>query len=124
MNLKKPKTALVLGSGAAMGLAHIGAIKAIQEKGIRVDMITGTSMGALVGATYARYGRIKEIEDIALNMDWRKALHLIDPNLLLLHRGLIHGQKVEKFFAAIIGHVKFRDLQIQLAVIATDIYTG
>jgi len=124
MNLKKPETVLALGSGAAMGLAHIGAIKAIREKGIRVDMITGSSMGALVGAAYARYGRIKELEDIALNMDWRKALHLIDPNLLLLHRGLIHGKKVEKFFAAITGHVKFSDLKIPLAIVATDIHTG
>jgi len=124
MNFKKTKTALALGSGAARGLAHIGVIKAIHEKGIRVDMITGASMGALVGAVYARYGRIKEMEDIALNMDWRKALRLIDPNLLLLHRGLIHGKKVEKLFEAIMGRVKFRDLRIPLAVVATDIYTG
>ena len=54
------KTGLVLGSGAARGFAHIGVLKAIKEKNVSVDMIIGSSMGALVGACYARKGEIFE----------------------------------------------------------------
>ncbi|MBA3065213.1 hypothetical protein FP828_01830, partial [bacterium] len=50
---KTPKTALALGSGSARGMAHIGVIKALVEKGVKIDMISGVSMGALVGAVFA-----------------------------------------------------------------------
>jgi len=121
---KNGKTALALGSGAARGLAHIGVIKALLEKGVKIDMIAGASMGALVGAAYARRGRIDDIEHIAVNMDWKKVLGLADPHFFMLNKGFIHGEKVKEFLKAFIGDVSFSDLKIPFSVVTCDIKNG
>ena len=118
------KTGLVLGSGAARGLAHIGVLKAIKEKNVSVDMIIGSSMGALVGACYARKGEISEIEDLVLKTDWVQLLKLADWNLALMFKGFIHGQNVRDLLETVIGDIQFKDLQIPLVVVATDLHTG
>ncbi len=118
------KIGLVLGSGAARGLAHIGIIKALKEKNIPVDMIAGSSMGALVGACYAREGEIANLEEIILKIDWKQLTRLADPNLALLFKGLIHGKKVKELLRTLIGDIEFKDLKIPLAVVATDVNTG
>ncbi len=121
---KRPKIGLALGSGAARGLAHIGILKALIEEGIPIDYISGSSMGALVGACYAKEGEIANFEEIVLKTDWKQLVRLADPNLALLFRGFIHGQKVKELLRAIIGEVEFKDLKIPLAIVATDINTG
>ena len=120
----KPKIGLALGSGAARGLAHIGVLKALIEEGISIDMITGSSMGALVGACFARKGKIADLEEIVLKTDWRRLAQLADPNLALLFKGVIHGKKVKELLRTLIGDVEFKDLKIPLAVVATDVNTG
>src|SRR5476651_1712878 len=70
----RPKIGLVLSGGAARGLAHIGVLKALEEQGIRIDAIAGTSMGAVVGGLYASGYKIDELEKLALNIDWQQAL--------------------------------------------------
>jgi NTE family protein len=67
-----PKVGLVLSGGAARGLAHIGVLKALEEQGVRIDAIAGTSMGAVIGGLYASGYRIDELEQVALGMDWRQ----------------------------------------------------
>ena len=124
IRIKKLKIGLALGSGAARGLAHIGVLKALIEEGISIDMIAGSSMGALVGACYARKGEIAGLEELVLKTDWKQLVRLADPNLALLFRGFIHGQKVKELLRAIIGDVEFKDLKIPLAIVATDINTG
>ena len=62
----RPKIGLALGSGSARGLAHIGAIKVLEEHGIPIDLIAGTSIGALSADVYAAGLSVKEIEEIAL----------------------------------------------------------
>ena len=121
---RRPKIGLALGSGAARGLAHIGIIKALKEKNIPIDMIAGSSMGALVGACYARSGEITDLEEIVLRMDWKQLARLADPNLALLFKGVIHGKKVKEILRTLIGDVEFKDLKIPLAVVATDVSTG
>ena len=115
---------MALGSGAARGLAHIGILKALTERGVPIDMIAGSSMGALVGACYARSAEIAEFENIILRIDWKRLLRLADPNLALMFKGFIHGQKVKELLRAIIGDVEFSDLKVALAVVATDANTG
>ncbi len=115
---------LALGSGSARGLAHIGVLKALQDKGIRINLISGSSMGALVGACFARKGDISELEELALRTDWMQLIKLADPNLAFMFKGFIHGHKVKELLKTIIGDVKFKDLKIPLAVVATDINTG
>ena len=70
----QPKIGLVLSGGAARGLAHVGVLKALEEQGIRVDAIAGTSMGAVIGGLYASGYKIDELETLALDIDWQEAL--------------------------------------------------
>ena len=58
----QPKTGLVLSGGAARGLAHIGVLKALDERGVRIDAVAGTSMGAVVGGLYASGMPVSEID--------------------------------------------------------------
>jgi NTE family protein len=121
---KRHKIGLALGSGAARGLAHIGVLKALGEENIPIDAIAGSSMGGLVGACYARKRRIVDLEEIVLRTDWKQLARLADPNLALLFKGIIHGKKVKELLKAIIGDVEFKDLEIPLAIVATDVNTG
>ncbi len=118
------KIGLALGSGAARGLAHIGVLKALQKKGIPIHLISGSSMGALVGACFAKMADISELEEVALRTDWIQLIKLADPNLAFMFKGFIHGHKVKELLKTIIGDVKFKDLKIPLAVVTTDINTG
>ena len=68
---RRPKVAVVLAGGGARGIAHISVLKAIEEAGIPVDMVGGTSMGAIVGGFYAAGYTPSEIESIVRSMDWR-----------------------------------------------------
>ena len=70
----RPKIGLVLSGGAARGLAHIGVLKALEEQGIKIDAIAGTSMGAVVGGLYASGYKVDELEKLALGIDWKQAL--------------------------------------------------
>jgi NTE family protein len=121
---KKSKIGLVLGSGAARGLAHIGALKALQGKNINIDMIAGSSIGALIGACYAKSKKVTDIEELALEIDIKRLTKLLDPNFAWFFRGVIYGKKVKDLLSTIIGNVKFKDLKIPLAVITTDANTG
>jgi len=118
------KIGLALGGGAARGLAHIGVLKALVGNNVPIDMIAGTSIGALVGACFAKDGEINTLEEIVLNIDWRQLALLLDPNLALLKKGFIHGEKIKELLCSVIGDIEFKDLKIPLRVIATDVITG
>lgn len=75
---KKVKIALALGGGGVRGLAHIGVIRALQEQGVHIDMIAGTSMGAMIGAQYALDPNISTIERRMLAMLDRKEIRAIE----------------------------------------------
>ena len=71
---ERPTTGLVLSGGAARGLAHIGVIKALEEHGIQIDAVAGTSMGAVIGGLYASGYSVAELEELALTLDWQQVL--------------------------------------------------
>ena len=121
---EKLKIGLALGSGAARGLAHRGVLKALKEDDVSIDMIAGSSIGALIGACYARKGEITSLEEVILKIDWKKLARLADPNLALLFKGIIHGERVKDLLRTLIGDINFKDLKIPLAVVATDANTG
>lgn len=118
-----PKIGLALGGGGARGLAHIGVFKALEEGSIPIDMIAGTSMGAMVGSCYAVERQAAILEEMVLGIDWRQAARLIDPNVLSHGKGFIHGEKIKAFCKSIIGNIEFEDLEIPLAVVAADAET-
>ncbi|MDY7018587.1 MAG: patatin-like phospholipase family protein [Chloroflexota bacterium] len=120
---KTPKIGLALGAGSARGWAHVGVLKALEESSIPIDMISGTSMGAVIGALYAKERRAAILEEIALGVDWKQVVNLADLNLVL-GKGLIHGRKIREILRTIIGDVKFEDLGIPLAIVAADAQTS
>ncbi len=124
INKQNKKYGLVLSVGAAQGLAHIGVIKVLREQGFIFDVVTGSSMGALIGACYAKDGDILKVERTILDIDVKQMSGLIDPKFSVLSKGLISGDKVKEFLKSIIGDIEFKDLKIPLAVVATDINTG
>lgn len=119
--MKKPKIGFALGSGGARGWSHIGAIRALEERGIVPDVIAGTSMGALVGAAYAG-GRLDELEKWALSITPTKMARLIDVNLR--SGGLIEAKPITRFFEKLDMPKNIEDLGIPYASVATDMRSG
>jgi len=118
----KKKVGLALGGGAARGFAHIGVLEALEEEGIPIDMVAGTSAGAAIGALYAQGKRISEIKKLTLGIGWKQLFSLVD--LTLSKTGFIEGRKIIELLRSNIGDIEFKDLKLPLACIATDIMTG
>jgi len=116
------KIGLALGAGAAKGFAHIGVLKALEESGVRVDMIAGSSMGAIIGGSYAAGLSPDTLLEIALNSNWIDVLHLLDP--VFPTRGFIDGQKIKAFLEDLYGNKKIEDLPIPFAATTVDILKG
>lgn len=117
---RRPKIALALGAGGARGWAHIGAIRALNEQGIRPDIVCGTSMGSLVGAAYAA-GELERLEEWALSLGWRDVFGLMD---FTLRGGLIRGKKLFEFMRARFGLQDIGDLPMPYGAVATELASG
>ena len=120
--MQSGKVGLALGAGAARGLAHIGVLEVLEREGIPIDMIAGSSIGALVGAVYAQGRSISQMKSLAIEWGAKRVSLLADP--ALLKTGLIRGRKIENALKSIIGDVEFGDLRMPFACVATDIDTG
>lgn len=116
-----PRVGLALGSGSARGLAHIGVLRAIEDAGIKVDFIAGTSMGALIGAIYAA-GKLEGLTERFLDFDWKSIVSLLDP--VFPRSGLIDGQKIADFVRAHVPATSIEHLPIPFQAVATDIMNG
>ncbi|APA85186.1 patatin-like phospholipase family protein [Paraburkholderia sprentiae WSM5005] len=111
---------LVLGGGAARGWAHIGAIRALQDAGIKPDVVCGTSIGALVGAVYAN-GDLDWLEEWVSRLTWQTVVRLLD---LRISGGLLGGRKVIQLFADKFAGSSIAQLQMPFAAVATELDTG
>ncbi|MBW2998092.1 patatin-like phospholipase family protein [Candidatus Woesearchaeota archaeon] len=118
---RKRKIGLVLGGGGAKGLAHIYVLKALDEMGIKPDIIAGCSMGALVGSLYSSGLSGNEIEDLAKNFGFKSALGLLDFSIFN-KSGLVKGNHVIKWLSRNLGTESFSKLKIPLKVVATDFW--
>lgn len=113
---------LALGAGAARGLAHIGIIRILEREGISIDMVAGSSMGALVAASWAVGKSADEMEQIALKIRTKRAfLKLLDP--VFPGSGFIRGLRVQNFLHTIVDDLTFADTLIPLKIVATDLST-
>ncbi len=113
---------LALGSGAARGLSYIGVIETLEQAGVRISHIAGTSIGALIGALYASGVPVDRMEQVACDLHWSQLARLLDP--IIPTSGLIDGKKVARFIDELLPVKSFEELQRPLAVTATDIETG
>jgi len=112
------KISLVLGSGGARGYAHIGVIEELEKNGYEIASISGSSMGALIGALYA-CGKLQEYKEWVLSLDFLDVAKLLD--LSLSKTGFIQGEKVFKIIEDMIGDVMIEDLPIIYTAVATDL---
>ena len=148
----RPKVAVVLSGGGAKGFAHIGVLKVLEEEGIPIDIIVGTSIGSLVGGIYSLGYKAKELEDICRAQDWQTllfddlprfylskadrslqqrylfALQVSDVKKISLPQGVIKGQNVLNLLCGLTGSVPstmdFRRLPISFACVAANLETG
>lgn len=149
---ERKKVGLVLGGGGAKGVAHIGVLKVLEEAGIPIDYIAGTSMGAIVGALYAVGYQAAEIDSMVSQQDWSMLLsdrvkrnNLSFPEKENSERyiislpfgkekkdrtlgGVIKGQNLQNLFSDLtVGYhdsIDFNKLQIPFACVAVDVVSG
>ncbi len=150
---ERPRVGLVLGGGGARGAAHIGVLKVLEDQRIPIDVIAGTSMGAVVGGLYASGMSAAELEALAGSLDWAAALNdqsnreflsfrrkqddsefPVDLELglrgtdLVLPQGVIQGQKLDLLLRELTLHVSqindFDQLPIPFRAVASDIERG
>lgn len=110
---------LALGGGAMLGAAHVGVLRVIEELGLNVTALSGTSIGALVSALYAFEVPVDEIEATALELDWKDI-----GGLKLSRLGLFSNRKMGSFITERLGNVRIEDAPRALSIVATDVASG
>lgn len=117
---RSPKIGLVLGSGSARGWAHLGVLKALQEAGVRPDIVCGSSVGALIAAVYAAK-EIDRFTDWILALDRRKIFQFMD---FRWSGGMLKGDRLMKSMQHYFGRTTIEECQLPFAAVSTDLYTG
>ncbi len=117
----KSKIALALGGGAARGWAHIGVLKALDEEGIEVGMIAGTSIGALVGGCYLA-GKLDELESFARSLTMRRIAGLLD--FAIGGGGLFGGLRLTKRMQEHLKDMTIESLDRPFVAVAAEVNTG
>jgi len=116
---KPPRVGLALGGGAARGFAHIGVIQVLEESGIKVDMVAGTSAGSLVASLYASGKSGRDMQTLAETMDEGA---ITDWSFPL--RGLIRGEALARFIREKTGGKNIEQMAVPLGIVATDLSDG
>ncbi|WP_062048531.1 patatin-like phospholipase family protein [Bacillus sp. JCM 19034] len=115
----RPKIGLALGSGGSRGLAHIGVLKVLEEENIPIDVMSGSSMGALIGCLYAVGHSPEQIHRFATMFRRKYFVDFIIPRM-----GLIAGKKVKNLIRLLAKGKKLEELTPKMVVVATDITNG
>ena len=111
------RVGLILSGGGARGFAHIGVLQVLERTDITVDVVAGTSMGAILGAFYAAGYRADTICEIARKLSWRDVIDFS------LNQGFFKGEKLHAFLAEYLPR-DFKDLEKPFAVTTTDVESG
>lgn len=114
------KIGLALGSGGARGWAHIGAIRALEEAGIKINYIAGTSIGAFVGGIYA-VNQLDDLEAFVTEIDWKTIISLLDVEFPT--RGLLDGDKIYDLIDSFVIDCNLEETSIPFHCVATDLLT-
>ncbi|WP_051279589.1 patatin-like phospholipase family protein [Chitinilyticum aquatile] len=116
---KKIRIGLALGGGAAKGFAHIGVIKMLEANGIKVDVVTGTSAGSVVGSLYASGIDPFLLQEKAFALDEGQIR-----DVSLLSGGLVKGQKLQDYVNTLVGNRPMEKFPKPFAAVATNLDTG
>lgn len=120
--MKKRKIALVLGSGGARGLAHIGVLKALTRFNIPIDLIIGTSMGAFIGGFYCNDYSPDEMIKIALSVDKFFTIKMLIPSFPKF--GLIDPEKIKDYLKQYLDNKNIEELKKSFFAVSTDLMSG
>ena len=118
-SFERPKIGLAFGGGFARGIAHIGSLKVLEEEGIPVDYIAGTSVGAIIGAAYASGVSAKELSEIALMVRFKHFARWTFSRF-----GLCNNDRIEGVLHRMLKVYTFEEMKIPLAIAATEFNTG
>ena len=120
---KKPKIGLALGGGAARGFAHIGVIKALENQGIKPDLVVGTSAGSVIAALYASGNSGTDLNRMALTLD---EASITDWALPFSGKfgGMIKGDALQSTVNRLVKNQRIENMPIPLGIVATDLQTG
>ncbi len=116
---RRPRIGLALGSGGARGFAHLGIIKVLKEEGIPIDLIAGSSMGALVGCLYGVGIEIDHLYKLSGAFKRKYYLDFTVPKM-----GFIMGKRVKEFIRVFTHGKNIEELSLPVGVVATDLLTG
>jgi NTE family protein len=119
--LSGKSVSLVLGSGGARGLAHIGVIRALEAAGAKIEAVSGSSMGALVGGIYAT-GKLQAYEDWVCDLVQSDILSLVD--WTFAGGGLMKGRRIINMLEELVGETSIEELDIDFTAVAVDIDNG
>jgi NTE family protein len=114
-----PGIGLALSGGAARGIAHIAVLEVLEQDGIPIQAIAGTSAGSIIGALYAAGMPLPEIKRNLLNAKWQDVLKLTIPK-----QGMISSEGIYRFMEKILPVKKFSSLSLPFAAVATDLKTA
>ena len=123
---RRPKVGLVLSAGSLRGVAHVGVIKVLTDAGFPVDVVAGTSMGAVIGSLYAGGLPLQRIWDISSSISVGSGNDLSSRRLigLLLYDQLLSSENTAKLVDKELGGIRFDQTKKPFACVAMDIYTG
>jgi NTE family protein len=114
------KIGVVLGAGSARGWAHIGVLRALEQAGIRPQIVCGASIGALVGAVYAN-GGLDALEEWVLSLTWRKVLGFFD---ISFNGGILKGAKLISYLHDNLLETTVEEMALPFGAVATDLRNG
>lgn len=115
----RPRVGLALGGGFARGIAHVGVLQALEDSGIQVACIAGTSVGALIGAAYASGATLEEMAHQGSETRFRDF-----GRWTLSRMGMASNERMEDFLRKFTTAKYFEELKIPLAIVATDLISG
>lgn len=117
--MPNPKVGVALGSGSARGLANLGVLQVLQEAQIPIDIITGTSAGAIIGCLYAAGTDLYVLANMVEELDWKNLT-----SWTLQRRGLVSTDKIHSILKVLTRDLDFAELMIPASVVATDLHSG
>ena len=118
---KVVRIGLALGGGAARGFAHVGVIQALEEAGIRPELVAGTSAGSLVAALYASGKNSAQLKKVADSME---EAEITDWMIPILNRGALRGEALARYVHTQVGGLPIEQMKIPLGIVATDLQSG
>lgn len=118
-NFLNTKIGVAFGGGAAKGIAHIGVLKAFEEKNIKISYVSGTSVGAIVASYYAFGKNYEDFQELAKKLNYKDSISWTIPK-----KGFFSTKSIREMIIKDLGDVNIEDAQIPLAICTTDISTG